>query len=69
VPPADGSRPGTLAITVGGRTTFYELTAIPEAAWGRGFVLRKQDGTEYAVNLGDEARGLHPTCECLGFLR
>jgi hypothetical protein len=49
-------------------TTLYELTVILEAAWGRCFVLTKEDRTSLAVNLGDEARGLHPSCECAGFL-
>jgi hypothetical protein len=68
-PPPNGSRPGTLRIRVGQRTTFYELTCIPEVAWGRGFVLTKQDRTSYACNLGDEATGMPPSYECLGFLR
>jgi hypothetical protein len=67
-PYADG-RPGTLSLTVGKQSELYELATIPDAAWGHAFCLRKQDGTEYAVNLGDPARGIEPTCECLGHLR
>jgi hypothetical protein len=67
-PYADG-RPGTLRLTVGKCSEFYEVAPIPEAAWGVAFCLRKQDGTEFHVNLGDPARGIGPTCECLGHLR
>jgi hypothetical protein len=67
--PALDGRPGTLRLTVGQCGEFYELAEIPDVAWGRAFCLRKQDGTEYAVNLGDPARGIEPTCECLGHLR
>ena len=67
--PALDGRPGTLWLTVGKEVTFYELAPIPEAAWGRAFSLRKEDGTEYAVNLGDEAKGIAPSCECLGHQR
>jgi hypothetical protein len=62
-------RPGTLLLTAGKEATFYELTVIPEAAWGVGFVLTKEDRTSYAVNLGDPAGGMPPTCECPGFAR
>jgi hypothetical protein len=67
-PYLDG-HPGTLRLTVGKEATFYEVTPIPEAAWGTAFVLTKEDRTSYAVNLGDEAQGMAPTCECPGFLR
>jgi hypothetical protein len=67
--PALDGRPGTLRLTIGKDTTSYELAPIPEAAWGRAFSLRKQDGTEYAVNLGDEAKGMPPSCECPGHQR
>jgi hypothetical protein len=67
--PALDGRPGTLLITVGKQSTFYGLSEIPDAAWGRGFALRKEDGTEYAVNTGDPARGITPSCDCMGFER
>jgi hypothetical protein len=54
---------------VGKASTFYELTVLPEACWGRGFVLTKEDRTSYGVNLGDEAQGMAPACDCVGFLR
>jgi hypothetical protein len=57
-----------LRISVGKKTTFYEVALIPEA-WGTAFTLTKQDRTTYDVNLGDEAEGLPPTCECPGWLR
>ena len=62
-------RSGTLIIGAGREATAYELDYIRDAAWGLAFSLRKADGTDYAVNLGDEAKGLHPQCECPGHLR
>jgi len=54
---------------VGKETTFYELAPIVDACWGRAFELTKEDRTSYAVNLGDEAQGMAPACDCVGFLR
>src|SRR5262249_52336889 len=62
-------RPGTVGLTMGKEVTFYEVAPIVEAAWGRAFCVRKQDGTEYAVNLGDPAEGMNPSCDCLGHER
>jgi hypothetical protein len=67
--PAPDGRAGTVRIIIGKEDTFYELAPIPEAAWCMAFTLTKEDRTTYAVNLGDPAKGMPPSCECLGYLR
>ena len=56
-------------IRVGRAVTFYGLAPIVDCAWGRGFSLRKEDGVEYCINTGDPARGISPSCDCVGFER
>lgn len=65
--PADAGCPcdGTLEITKGKKGTRYSLTEIPVGAGfgnGRGFQLRKDDGTVYSLYLGTD----RTDCDCPG---